>query len=149
MFRQLDRLLVAIGFMVILSVSAHASPKCVDDADPFTLAGDTAVWTMHAAPGWDCIQGLRWSYMQIYSVSVLKAPTKGKIVIVGPGFRYFADPKDYESDSFTLEVVGKNRRDPGKSTLEILVKPPAETQVSNSASTTNQTLNGGERLSAK
>src|SRR5271168_2275413 len=34
--------------------------------------------------------GLRWSYMQIFSVSVSKPPTKGKIVIVGPGFRYFA-----------------------------------------------------------
>jgi hypothetical protein len=102
----------------------------VDDEKPFALAGDTAVWTMYAAPGSECIQGLRWSFMQIYTVSVLKAPTKGKIVIVGPGFRYFADSKDYEADSFTLEVVGKNRRDPGKSTLQVMVKRPVETVVS-------------------
>jgi hypothetical protein len=130
MFRKLHSLFTAIGFTVILGVSAHASPRCVDDQKPFLLAGDTTVWTMYAAPGSECIQGLRWSYMQIYTVSVLKAPTKGKLVMVGPGFRYFADSKNYEADSFTLEVVGKNRRDPGKSTLEIVVKPPVETVVS-------------------
>jgi hypothetical protein len=130
MFGKLHTQFIAIGLVVMLGVSAHASPKCVDGQKPFALAGDTTVWTMYAAPGSQCIQGLRWSYMQIYTVSVLKAPTKGKIVIVGPGFRYFADSKDYEADSFTLEVVGKNRRDPGKSTLEVVVKRPAETLVS-------------------
>jgi hypothetical protein len=130
MLRKLDSLLIATGFMAILSVSAHASPNCLKNQKPFALAEDTIVWTMYAAPGSECIQGLRWSYMQIYTVSVSKAPTKGKIVIVGPGFRYFADSKDSEADSFTLEVVGKNRRDPGKSTLEIVVNRPVETVVS-------------------
>jgi hypothetical protein len=130
MHRKLDSLLIAIGFIAILSVSAHASPNCLMDQKPFALAEDTIVWTMYAAPGSECIQGLRWSYMQIYSVSVSKAPTKGKIGIVGPGFRYYADPQNYEDDSFTLMVVGKNRRDPGKSTLQILVKGPPGTVVS-------------------
>jgi hypothetical protein len=130
MFRKLECLLVAIGVIAVLTVSAHASPNCLKYQKPFALAEDTIIWTMYAAPGSECIQGLRWSYMQIFSVSVSKAPTKGKIVIVGPGFRYFADSEDYEADSFTLEVVGKNRRDPGKSTLEILVKPHNETLVS-------------------
>ena len=128
--RKLESLFVAIGVIAILTVSAHASPNCLRYQKPFALAEDTIAWTMYAAPGSECIQGLRWSYMQIFSVSVSKAPTKGKIVIVGPGFRYFADSGHYEADSFTLEVVGKNRRDPGKSTLEIVVKPPAETLVS-------------------
>jgi hypothetical protein len=123
MSRKLDSLFIAIGF-IALTVSAHASPNCLKDQKPFALAEDTIVWTMYAAPGSECIQGLRWSYMQIYSVSVSKAPTKCKIGIVGPGFRYFADPQNFEDDSFTLVVVGKNRRDPGKSTLEIVVKPP-------------------------
>jgi hypothetical protein len=129
MFRKFHGLFIAIGSIIILGVSAHASPRCVEDQKPFALAGDTTVWTMYAAPGSQCIQGLRWSYMQIYTVSVSKAPTKGKIVIVGPGFRYFAASKDYEADNFTLEVVGKNRRDPGKSTLQIVVKRPVETVV--------------------
>lgn len=128
MSRKLDSLFIAIGF-IALTVSARASPNCLKDQKPFALAEDTIIWTMYAAPGSECIQGLRWSYMQIYSVVVSKAPTKGKIGIVGPGFRYFADSQNYEADSFTLVVVGKNRRDPGKSTLEIVVKPP-ETVVS-------------------
>jgi hypothetical protein len=129
MLRRIDSLFLAIGLMAILSVSAHASPNCLKGQKPFTLTDDTIVWTMYAAPGSECIRGLRWSYMQIYSVSVLKAPTKGEIKIVGPGFRYFAASEDYEADSFTLEVVGKNRRDPGKSTVEIVVKRPVETTV--------------------
>lgn len=123
MSRKLDGLFIAIGFMAVLTVSAHASPNCLKNQKPFALAEDTVVWTIYAAPGSECIQGLRWSYMQIDSVLVSKAPTKGKIGIVGYGFRYFADSQNYEADSFTLVVVGKNRRDPGKSTLEIVVKP--------------------------
>lgn len=123
--RKLDSLfIIAIGFMAILTVSAHASPNCLKNQKPFALAEDTIIWTMYAAPGSECIQGLRWSFMQIDSVVVSKAPTKGKIGIVGYGFRYFANSQNYEADSFTLVVVGKNRRDPGKSTLEIVVKPP-------------------------
>ena len=130
MRQKIDSLITAIGFMAILTVSAHASPNCLKDQKPFALAEDTITWTMYAAPGSECIQGLRWSYMQIYSVSVSKAPTKGKLGIVGPGFRYFADPQNFEDDSFTLVVVGKNRRDPGKSTLQIVVKGPPGTLVS-------------------
>ena len=126
MLRKLDSLVIAIGFMAALSVSAAASPNCLRNQKPFTLAADTIVWTMYATPGSECIQGLRWSYMQIYSVSLAKAPTKGRIIIEGSGFRYFADSKDYEGDSFTLAVVGKNRRDPGTSTVEIVVKGPVD-----------------------
>ena len=125
MSRKLYSLFMAIGFMAVLSVSAHATPNCLKDQKPFALAEDTVSWTMSAAPGSECIQGLRWSYMQIYSVLVSKAPTKGKIAIFGPGFRYFADSENREADSFTLVVVGKNRHDAGKSTLEITVKPLA------------------------
>ena len=130
MSRELKSLLTEANVIAILTVSAHADPNCLKNQKPFALVDDTIVWNMYAAPGSECIQGLRWSYMQIFGVSVSKAPTKGKIVIVGPGFRYFADSEHYEADSFTLEVVGKNRRDPGKSTLEIVVKPPAETLIS-------------------
>ena len=130
MFQKLEGPFMVLGFLAILCASAHASPKCVKGQKPFTLSGDTVRWTMSVAPGSECIQGLRWSYMQIYSVLVSKAPTKGKIAIVGSGFRYFADSENHEADSFTLVVVGKNRHDPGKSTLEIAVKRPLGTVVS-------------------
>jgi hypothetical protein len=130
MSRRLDKLFMAIGFMAFLSVSAHASPACFKDQKPFALADDFVSWTMSAAPGSECIQGLRWSYMQIYSVLVLKAPTKGKLVIVGSGFRYYSDSENNEADSFTLVVEGKNRRDTGRSILEISVKHPPGMVVS-------------------
>ena len=90
MSRTLKSLLISIGVFAILTGSAHASPNCVKNQKPFALSNDTMTWTIYAAPGSDCIQGLRWSYMQISNVSISKAPTKGKIVMVGPGFRYFA-----------------------------------------------------------
>lgn len=130
MSRRLGRLFTGIGFVAFLSVSAHASPACFKDKKAFALKDDIVSWTMSAAPGSECIQGLRWSYMQIYSVLVLKAPTKGKLVIVGSGFRYIADPESREADGFTLVVLGKNRHDPGESILDIEVTHPLGTLVS-------------------
>jgi hypothetical protein len=68
--------------------------------------------------------------MQIYSVEISKAPTKGRLVLVGSGFRYFADSENHAADSFTLVIDGKNRHDLGKSTLEVVVKYPLGTVVS-------------------
>jgi hypothetical protein len=129
MSRTLGRLVLAIGFLVVLGVSAHASPSCLKDQKPFALADDVVSWTMSAAPGSECIQGLRWSYMQIYSVLILKAPKKGKLVIVGSGFRYFADSDSHEEDNFTLVVIGKNRRDEGESVLDVAVRHSLGTVV--------------------
>lgn len=129
MFRKLASVVIAMGFLAVWSVSAHASPACMKDKKPFALAEDNVTWTMSATPGSECIQGLRWSYMQIYSVAILKAPTKGKLVIVGSGFRYFADPESRGNDSFTLLIDGKNRHDLGKSTLEIAITRSPATVV--------------------
>jgi hypothetical protein len=129
MSRTLDRLVLVIGFLAVLGASAHASPSCLKDQKPFALADDVVSWTMSAAPGSECLQGLRWSYMQIYSVLILKAPKKGKLVIVGSGFRYFADSESHEEDNFTLVVIGKNRRDEGESVLDVAVKHSLGTVV--------------------
>jgi hypothetical protein len=132
MSRKLDSLLMAIGFIAALVVSAHASPACLKgDQKPFALAEDTVTWNMSVLPGSECIQGLRWSYMHIYNVEVSKPPTKGRrLVLVGSGFRYYADSENHAADSFTLVVDGKNRHDLGKSTLEVVVKYPLGTVVS-------------------
>ena len=80
---------------------------------------------MTIAPGADCIQGLRWSTMQIYSVSIAEGPSSGELKLVGPGFRYFAKPDFSGTDKFTLVVVGKNRHDVGTSTVQITVSRPS------------------------
>src|SRR6476620_3857431 len=114
----------AIAAMLMLLASASetkATPNCLRENKPYRLAGDTMEWSMTIAPGADCIQGLRWSTMQIYKVEVTEKPKSGEIVLVGPGFRYFAKPNFSGTDRFTLLVVGKNRHDEGTSTVEVTV----------------------------
>lgn len=119
-YLALAAVLVALG-----CGAARATPPCLKDQTPFALADDVMRWTMSLAPGAECIQGLRWSYMQIYEVEVAAAPRAGKLVIVGPGFRYTANAEGaaqgQEPDRFTLLVSGKNRHTIGKSTIEITV----------------------------
>jgi hypothetical protein len=103
--------------------AASASPACLKEKEPYHLTGDSIQWSMKIVPGADCIQGLRWSYMQVYAVWVLKKPASGELVTVGPGFRYFAKPGFSGKDQFTLVVVGKNRHEEGFSTVEITVSP--------------------------
>jgi hypothetical protein len=100
---------------------ANATPNCLGEHRPFKLAGDSIEYSMSISPGADCIQGLRWSTMQIYTVRVLDKPTNGELVMVGTGFRYFAKPDFSGTDKFSLVVVGKNLREEGSSTVEITV----------------------------
>ena len=106
-----------------LSAAANATPNCLKDHAPFKLAGDSIEYTMSISPGADCIQGLRFATMQIYSVRILEKPRSGELVMVGTGFRYFAKPDFSGTDKFSLMVVGKNLREEGHSTVEIVVSP--------------------------
>jgi hypothetical protein len=112
---------VILMLSTLAPVPASASPSCLKDHKAFNLAGDNIEYSMTIAPGAECIQGLRWSYMQIYAVWVLEKPKSGELVMVGPGFRYFAKPSFSGTDKFSLVVVGKNRREEGYSTVEITV----------------------------
>jgi hypothetical protein len=127
---SLNILLVA-AVLTVSSFSADASPACLKETQPFALSSDTKNWTMTIAPGGECIQGLRHSYMQIYEVKVVSEPTNGQLVIVGSGFRYYAnDASDPGTDTFTLRISGKNRHGLGKSTLQIEVRSdPNEADV--------------------
>ncbi|WP_246775023.1 hypothetical protein [Bradyrhizobium diazoefficiens] len=107
------------------AAAAQATPSCMRDIKPYRLAGDTMEWSMTIAPGADCIQGLRWSTMQIYSVAIADKPKRGELVLVGPGFRYFAKPDFTGTDAFTLVIVGKNRHDAGTSTVQITISRPS------------------------
>jgi hypothetical protein len=113
-----------IAVCAMFSRTAHASPLCVKDRTPFALSEDTVKWMMTIPPGADCIQGLRWSYMQIFNVSVVSGPSRGQLALVGSGFRYSAEVERPGADRFTLLISGKNRHDSGTSTLEVEVNPP-------------------------
>jgi hypothetical protein len=110
--------------LAVFASAANAAPSCMRDIKPYRLTGDTMEWSMTIAPGADCIQGLRWSTMQIYDVSIADKPNNGEVVLVGPGFRYFARPDFAGTDSFTLVVIGKNRRDEGTSTVHVTISMP-------------------------
>lgn len=112
---------MAVLLLTGLSNPASASQNCLSGQKPYALSSDVVDWTMNIAPGADCIQGLRWSYMQVEFVWVLGAPKNGKVVVVGSGFRYFANPDFHGSDSFIVAVSGKNLRTPGNSILRIEV----------------------------
>ncbi|HEY1576172.1 MAG TPA: hypothetical protein VGF82_03770 [Terracidiphilus sp.] len=109
-----------------LAGAAHASPNCLGEHKAFKLSGDSIAYSMVIAPGAGCIQGLRWSTMQIYAVWVLDKPAHGELVPAGPAFRYLADPNFSGADRFSLVVVGKNLREEGYSTVEVAVTPPPE-----------------------
>lgn len=113
----------AVAASAVSGLAAHASPLCIKERTPFALSYDTVKWTMSIAPGTACIQGLRWSYMQIFNVSVVSGPTRGQLAVIGSGFRYSADNEMRGTDKFTLLISGTNRREPGTSTLEIEVNP--------------------------
>jgi hypothetical protein len=113
--------LAALVLSAALSASANATPNCLGEHRPFKLAGDSIEYSMSISAGADCIQGLRWSTMQIYAVKVLDKPSRGELVMVGSGFRYFAKPDFSGTDKFSLVVTGKNLREEGSSTIEITV----------------------------
>ena len=113
----------AIVASVVSGLTAHASPLCIKERTPFALSHDTVKWTMSIAPGAECIQGLRWSYMQIFKVSIVSGPSRGQLAVVGSGFRYSAEAEAAGSDKFTLLISGKNRQVAGTSTLEVEVNP--------------------------
>lgn len=116
-------LVVAVAASAICGLVAHASPVCIKERTPFAFSEDTVRWTMSIAPGTDCIQGLRWSYMQIFNVSVVSGPSRGQLTVVGSGFRYSAGNETHGSDKFTLLISGKNVHHLGTSTLEVEVNP--------------------------
>lgn len=122
--RTIASLCAVAALWAAWTIPAAATPNCLRGHQPYRLADDTVNWAMAIAPGADCIQGLRWSTMQIASVSIATPPHNGTIVIVGSGFRYFANLDHHKSsDRFTLVVSGKNRRDLGTSTVEVIVGP--------------------------
>ena len=78
MSRILARLSLTVTLLSTLGASASAAPNCLRDPQPYALTDDTVSWAMTIVPGADCIQGLRWSYMQIEGVSLSSGPRNGK-----------------------------------------------------------------------
>lgn len=86
MLRMFARSSIVLPLFALMSAPAKATPNCLRDNQAYKLVGDTIEWSMTIAPGADCIQGLRWSTMQIYSVSIAEKPRAANWFWLGQGF---------------------------------------------------------------
>jgi hypothetical protein len=112
---------------------AGATLSCIYQPVPFELASDIVTWSMKIEAGHECIQGLRWSTMQIENVSIETQPKSGRVVLVGPGFRYYANSDAKVADSFEISVIGTRIKSHGRSTIKIEVSAPEANRRSSAA----------------
>jgi hypothetical protein len=112
---------VAAGLSWTLAPTTAIAGDCLSRPDPLRLQSDTVQWSMVIARGDECIQGLRGKTMIFESASVVEQPKRGRVVLQGPSFRYFAGP-EAGSDSFRLVIVGSSLRMNGKSTVMVEVQ---------------------------
>lgn len=104
----------------LLSVKAGlAAGSCIHRPVPFKLEDDTVTWPITIVAGDQCVEGLRYSTMQISEVSIAVPPVSGRLELSGPSFRYFALPDFKGVDTFTVTVRGTNRSLPGFSTIKV------------------------------
>ena len=112
-------LALAIAFaMRSREVSAQT---CVTQAPRYLLTSDTVDWSIQVASGQSCLRGLRFGNVVLQRVSLTSPPKSGNVQLVGPGFRYTANPGFHGEDSFTVEVLGVAGNARGTSTIHVAV----------------------------
>lgn len=111
----------AVGLFCVLAPTMATAGDCLSRPEIFRLQSETVQWSMVIARGDECIQGLRGKTMILESVTVVEQPKKGRVVVQGPSFRYFAGP-EAGMDSFKLVVVGSSMRMNGTSMISVEVQ---------------------------
>jgi hypothetical protein len=102
--------------------SREASAQtCVSQAPRYLLTSDTVEWSIQVASGQSCLRGLRFGNVVLQRVSLTAPPKSGNVQLVGPGFRYTANPGFHGEDSFTVEVLGFAGKARGTSTIHVAV----------------------------
>jgi hypothetical protein len=84
-----------------------SAQTCVSQAPHYLLTSDTVDWSIQVAAGQSCVHGLRFGDVVIERVSLIASPKSGNIQLVGPGFRYTANPGFHGEDSFSIEVLAR------------------------------------------
>jgi len=119
---MIARISITLMLLVLVNASAKATPNCLRDISAVQarrrhrrMVNDHCAWRkLH--PGTAPVDDANLANLQ--RVGRGKTSERG-LVLVGPGFRYFAKPDFAGTDSFTLIVVGKNRHDEGSSRVQI------------------------------
>jgi Bacterial Ig domain len=110
---------LAIG-LAIWSHEASAQ-TCVTQAPRYLLTSDTVDWSIQVGSGQSCVRGLRSGNVVLQKVTLTTPPKSGNLQLVGPGFRYTANPEFHGEDSFSVEVSGFTGQVRGTSTIHVAV----------------------------
>src|SRR5262245_11691491 len=106
-----------------LAIGSHevSAQTCVSQAPRYSLTSDTADWSIQVSSGQSCVRGLRSGNIVLQRVTLTTPPKSGNVQLVGPGFRYTANPGFHGEDSFIVEVSGLAGKVPGTSTIHVVV----------------------------
>ena len=115
----LTRLSLAVAVFAAFGGAARAAPNCLKEPQPYALADDTVSWTMTIAPRRRVHPGPSLVLHADRARLALNRPQQWKVAIVGPGFRYFADPAFRGSDTSRCRCLGRSRKVSGNSIFKI------------------------------
>jgi hypothetical protein len=114
-------LCTALAVAFITRSQEVSAQTCVSQAPHYLLTSDTVDWSIQVASGQSCLRGLRYGNVVLQKVSLAAPPKSGNVQLVGPAFRYTANPGVHGEDSFTIEVSGVAGKVPGTSTMHVAV----------------------------
>jgi hypothetical protein len=108
---------------LVLESQEVSAQVCISQAPPppYLLTSDTVDWAIQVASGKGCVRGLRRRDIVLEKVTLTAPPKSGSVRLVGPGFRYTANPGFHGEDSFNVEVSGLAGKVRGTSTIRIVV----------------------------
>src|SRR5262245_15758674 len=124
---QMKRQASVVGLCSALTIAFVVGPNevsaqtCVVQAPRYLLTSDTVDWSIQVGSGQSCVRGLRWGNVVLQRVTLTTPPKSGNVQLVGPGFRYTANPGFHGEDSFIVEVLGFAGKVRGTSTIHVAV----------------------------
>ena len=107
--------------VLLLGLTAASAEPCHLSGPRYGLVGDTVQWSFAIKRGHSCIAGLRFANVTLDSVKLISQPLSGQVTLSGWGFSYSSAAGIGEKDTFTLALVGKVDKKPGRSTIEVAV----------------------------
>ena len=87
----------------------------------YTLSSDEVIWSMTIGSGQSCTRGFRFNTVIIEDLQLISAPQNGQVTLHGPGFSYKANPDFHGEDSFTVTVLGSQRKLRGMSMIRVVI----------------------------
>jgi hypothetical protein len=109
--------------IIAFVVRSHevSAQTCISQAPHYLLTSDTVDWSIQVRSGQGCVQGLRFGNVVLQRVTLTAPPKSGNVQLLGPGFRYSANPEFHGEDSFSVEVLGFAGKVRGASTIHVAV----------------------------